>query len=622
MTNPYPSTSCKATKRIFACAAAVSSCLPQTIDAYPAQHHYSAAPTTTTTTTSTTAGVHESLWGTPATTYEEDPEPLHNYIDTTTSTAGYSYNNHLFMRGGTDEAIPKGNEQQQEEEEVVPKKHKKKKKRHYKPERSSSTSTGKEKHNSSNKPKSAASSRAKYEDEKETINEPSSTTSTTSGSSNNTSTHPHNPMVEEILQHEDYYDILGLPRGDDDASRIKKAYRRLAARIHPDKTGGDRRAFDNLAEAYDVLSDDNKRALYDRYGKDGLDPTRSPQFHGSGMGSTAEDLFRSFFGAQSRTATARNRTVRYQLEVTLEELYKGKTRKVTVEAPQSHSQFFYHGPSANKKVEVSIPRGAQPGQSIVLSGAMDFDGDDAGPPGDLIFQLHVRPHKTFTRRGHDLAINLTISFQEAICGCRRSIRHLDGRNIVVESAKRFIPPPDSSTDDSLSEATEAGAPLPSAASNIYIQTGDVQVLKGQGMPKNPQGTEFGDLYVQYSVELPKSDSSTDALTTSERMELARLLEKMEGISSKRKQKHAATPASTSHTLEPASLADFGRASGTPPPPNMDDHEHHDDDYSHHFPFGHGTGQRQFFFSSSSGGSPFFGQQENFDDDPHVQCSQM
>ena len=481
-----------------------------------------------------------------------------------------------------------------------------------------------------------------------------------------TSTTSHisdSPVVKEILQHEDYYDVLGLPRGEGDTSAIKKAYRRRAVQTHPDKTGGDRRAFDKLAEAYDALLDDDKRALYDRYGKAGLDPANGlAGGMGAGRGgmASAEDLFRSFFGGgpsqqQQQQARNRNRTLRYQLEVTLEELYKGKTRKVTVEAPplQQQRNVFYDYPDQQRRkkktVEVTIPRGGHPGQRIVLSGEMDFDAQDGsdggggGPPGDLIFQLHPRPHKTFTRKGHDLALEVKISFQEAVCGCKRTITHLDGRTITVESAKRHIPkervdPFDSNAasvyQSKIPEDDDGGA-FSEAPANIYIQTGDVQVLKGQGMPKNAQGTEFGDLYVQYSVELPKSAAGADSLTPSERIELGRLLEKLDGDGRKGNGKKTtrfpipgnlsnlkASSASKSYTLEPASLTDFGRASGPVQQP-MDDHDdhHREDDHQQHFPFGNSAAQRQFFFSSS-GSSPFFGQETNFEDDPNVQCSQM
>ena len=612
-----------------AAAAAASGFLPTPVSAEVSSHSRSSL--------SKAPAVHESLWGSPV-VWEEDPEPLNRYIDTST----------LLMRGGTDEATPTHASLHDNDfatTTTTTSKHsssdKKKKSSKKKKRPGSSKKHKKEKKHTTTIDEEEEEAGSSAKDDETFSNEDGSTNTNIHSSSSSQPT--SNPMVEEILGHEDYYDILGLPKGEDNPSAIKKAYRRRAVQTHPDKTGGDRRAFDKLAEAYDALLDDDKRALYDRYGKAGLDPTNGMGMGGGGGGMhSAEDLFRSFFGGgppqqqQQARKQPSNRTLRYQLEVTLEELYQGKTRKVTVEAPQRN--LYYHEDSSRKKqVEVAIPRGGHPGQNIVLSGEMDFDSRD-GPPGDLIFQLHPRPHKVFSRKGHDLALEVKISFHEAICGCKRTFKHLDGRSITIESAKRHIASPPTSTasalddedygdnDDEFLPRSDAANKM--AAANIYIQTGDVQVLKGQGMRKNPQGTEFGDLYVQYSVELPKS-GSTDSLTLSERMELGRLLEKLETNKS-HKFRHPFNPkqSAASYTLEPASLTDFGRASGPIPNPLEDDHHHHHHDqeqqqqYAHHFPFGNGASQRQFFFSSSSGRSPFFGQENNFEDDPNVQCSQM
>lgn len=326
------------------------------------------------------------------------------------------------------------------------------------------------------------------------------------------------------------------------------------------------------------------------------------------------------------------------------------TRKVTVEAPAPQPQmmggFFYQPPnyreeSKKKQVEVTIPRGSHPGQSVVLSGEMDFDSHDS-PPGDLIFKLQPRPHRTFTRKGHDLALKMTISLQEAMCGCTRTIRHLDGRTLVVESAKHAIstaasPKNAVNTEDTSQNATtvaseeEDNNSSVETPASVYIQSGDVQVLKGKGMPKNPQGTAFGDLYIQYAVELPKK-GSTERLTTAERKELARLLEKLEGNSSPRKANSAPSassnqqPAGRRYTLKPAKLSDFGRASGPVPTMADDDHQQqHADDHQQRqqqfqFPFGGGAG-RQFFFSST-GGSPFSDQDNDYGDEDNAQCRQM
>lgn len=444
------------------------------------------------------------------------------------------------------------------------------------------------------------------------------------------------PVVEEILQEEEYYKILGLTQQQarNHPSAIKKAYRKRCVQTHPDKTGGDRRAFDKVAEAYEVLSDDSKRQIYDRFGKRGLQQQDGAAggHHFSGF-AHAEDLFRSFFGHRGANsnnnpfyqAFRRNRTVRYQLEVTLEDLYQGMKRTVLV-APPDGSHATTTTTTSNKRVQVDIPRGALHGQSIVLPGEMDFDESDT--PGDLIFLLKQRPHTVFTRKGHDLAMTVRISLQEAICGVTRTIQHLNGRPIVIGSARQRQRQhynknngTDNDDDDDVDDP-------------VLIQTGDVHVLKGQGMPKDAQGMSYGDLYVQYQVEMPKTvKSSSHCLTSEERQELGRLLDKLEG---KRKTTSMTTPATKDDSkiqyLQKASLSDFGRASGKPhyfsraaqdtDPTTMEDND--DDDLASGFsPFG-GGGRRGFFYSSS-GTAPFFGMgpDDAFDeDDGNVQCRQM
>jgi DnaJ-class molecular chaperone len=400
------------------------------------------------------------------------------------------------------------------------------------------------------------------------------------------------PIVQEILKENDYYKILGITKqatAQSPESVIKKAYLRRTVHTHPDKTGGDRRAFDKVAEAYEVLSDDSKRQVYDRFGKRGLE--QQQQGGGGGFPSHTEDLFRSFFGGNHATSRpqqpSRNRTTRYQLEVTLEDLYKGLVKTVLVSPPEERPFAMRQQPTT-KRAQVQVPRGALNGQSIVMSGEMDFDAKDT--PGDLVLILKQRPHATFTRKGHDLAISVKVSLKEAICGVHGTIRHLDGRNVSFASARR------------------------NDAAPILIKTGDVQVLKGQGMPKNARGTEFGDLYVQYNVVLP-STAARQEMTPNERAELGRLLDKLEG-----KQSSSVEEIDDSNVdvLTQASLSDFGIASGTPEvPPDPTSMEEEGPGFS---PFG----SRQFYFPSGSP-SPFFGMRQGpmyEEDDSNVQCRQM
>jgi DnaJ-class molecular chaperone len=395
---------------------------------------------------------------------------------------------------------------------------------------------------------------------------------------------PSNPIVEGILQHDDYYDVLGVDKGADDI-QIQKAYRRRAVQIHPDKTGGDRRAFDKVAEAYHVLSDSTKRQLYDQYGKQGVEHGGAPGGVGGGMGSYS-DVFRMFQQQQQQQQRSRyrqNHTVRYQLQVTLEDLYKGKTQSVVVTSPTAGTE------SLQKRVDVHIPKGSISGQSILMSGEMDFHQGDT--PGDLIFVLTQVPHSKFTRKGHDLAMELLISLEQAVCGVEQSITHLDGSEIGVRSARE---------DQDIPRV---------------IQTGDVQVLKGYGMPKRNERDAVGDLYIQYRVQMPKN-SKYSTLTPDQRKVLGKLLRKLEGIppSEKKEEEHE----KSMHYLDKASSSDFGRASGNVAVED-DEHDREDDGNFHPFASSFAQGRGMFF----GGASPFGGRSPQDDEDgSDVQCQQM
>mmetsp|Transcript_12646 Transcript_12646/g.27817 ORF Transcript_12646/g.27817 Transcript_12646/m.27817 type:complete len:607 (+) Transcript_12646:99-1919(+) len=426
------------------------------------------------------------------------------------------------------------------------------------------------------------------------------------------------PIATEILKQDDYYEILGIQKStvasqspDTANATIKKAYRRRALLTHPDKLNGDRRAFDKVAEAYDVLSDQGKRTAYNRFGKAGLQQENGVSGGGSGFHpagfSTAEDLFRSFFGASGSGGNhpfsrRNNRTVRYQLEVTLEDMYHGVTRSILVSGGGSHMMRQHHDDSHNsKRVEVTIPKGALDGQTLVLSGEMDLDPNET--PGDLVFDLQQRKHRTFTRKGFDLAFTLNIRLRDAIAGVEQKIRHLNGKDLHFQSARH-------------KSTSEDGQGDP-----IMIRDGDVQVLKGYGMPKDAQGEEYGDLYVQYKVAMPRP-RSTSSLTKEEKLQLSQLLDKLEG----HHEHNRAGASSFFHKkdteevlqMKRAALADFGRASGIPQMPQHDEHHEHNDN-----PFGR---QSQFYFSSSSG-NPFFGMHQGMfsgqrDMDEEAQCQQM
>jgi len=500
-------------------------------------------------------------------------------------------------------------------------------------------------------------------------------------SSKSSSSPPH-PIIAQILQDDDYYKILGVSKHDVRLAEnhhrsssgslpsssppsvdalLKKAYRRRCVLTHPDKTAGDRRAFDKVAEAYHVLSNVQLRHVYNRLGKAGVQAHQQHRGSGAGAGAggatrfttatSPEELFRTFFGASGsggspsffhaqqqqqqqrrRRQPRRNRNVRYQLEVSLEDLYRGMTRTVQVSSPTSSSSAFLSrsSPSSTltKRVEVHIPRGARHGQAIRLSGEMDFDPTDV--PGDLIFVIQQAAHPVFTRAGCDLALKLDISLSEAIHGVTRTISHLDGRQLVLASARQGRLPHRPSTTSSSSTTTTTTTEEESLAS-LPIQTDDVQVLRGHGMPKDDTGTSFGDLYVQFKVNLPDTSHATDRLTPAERQELSRLLNKLEGR--KTPDQYGWDPKQSVLHLQKASLREFGRASGQPRAQRdssehmmMEEEEDDDDDDEEEQAFRQGVfGQEGFFFGTHpffGGGMHPFSSSSSAMEEDDVQCRQM
>jgi DnaJ-class molecular chaperone len=452
------------------------------------------------------------------------------------------------------------------------------------------------------------------------------------------------------MRQDDIYDVLGVSKTASDRE-IQKAYRKRCVQTHPDKTGGDRRAFDKVAEAYDILSDDTKRQTYDRFGKAGLDPTNPNNGAAFGGGGAAADMFRNMFQQaqqQRQQQQRRNQTLRYQLEVTLEDLYYGRTQSVTVSPPQSRRQSYQQQRQKRKEVEVHIEKGSLSGQSIVMSGEVDFSDNDS-PPGDLVFVLTQARHPNFTRKGHDLAMELTITLEEALCGLRRSIKHLDGSEMWIESATKqsaLSNGRESSAENSDNDSDESDDTISSIP--IMIRTGDVQVLKGRGMPKRNQNGEFGDLYVQYRVEMPENPRGSrveSVLTREEYKELSRLLSKLEesnrtnrSRSSNRRNKIPKRDDDKSapkiHSLREAKPSDFGTASG-----RVEwEEEEHDNDQDFNGPFGSsffggqgfGGGRTYSQFHFGGAGDPFgadafgdaFGGGTAGDDDGNVQCQQM
>jgi molecular chaperone DnaJ len=326
----------------------------------------------------------------------------------------------------------------------------------------------------------------------------------------------------------DYYEVLGVNR-DASEDDIRKAYRRLAMKFHPDRNPDSKESeekFKEAKEAYEVLSEAEKRRAYDAYGHAGVNPQAG--MGPEGFGGFAEafgDIFSDIFGGgagRGRSTVFRGADLRYNLEITLEQAARGTETKIRIPAMEAceackgtgakpgtqpktcdtcHgsgsvrlSQGFFsiqqtcpacHGTGKvipdpcqtcrgagrvkrHKTLAVKIPAGVDEGDRIRLSGEGEA-GVNGGPAGDLYVVMHLKPHGVFQRDGDDLHCEMPISFTLAALGGEIEIPTLDG------SAKIKVPP--------------------------ETQSGQVFRLRGKGI-KGVRSTYPGDLLCEVVVETP------------------------------------------------------------------------------------------------------------------------
>ncbi|GIX22579.1 MAG: curved DNA-binding protein [Gammaproteobacteria bacterium] len=288
----------------------------------------------------------------------------------------------------------------------------------------------------------------------------------------------------------DYYEILGVPR---DASQedIKRAYRRLARKYHPDvsKEPDAEARFKEIGEAYEVLKDPEKRAAYDRFGQAGAEDFQAPPGWGGGFrtGADFSELFEEIFGGfagreRGRTAGARSGFAwrgadHYaRLDIDLEDAYRGGNKLVTIRVPVLRDG---RPTTETRTLQVNIPRGILEGQQIRLAG-QGAPGVGGGPPGDLYLEVAFKPHPLYTVQGRDVHLKLPVAPWEAALG-----------------AKVRVPTPDGPVELTIP---------PNSASGRKLR------LRGKGIPARPPG----DLYVELQVVLPPADDPR-ARTFYERM---------------------------------------------------------------------------------------------------------
>jgi molecular chaperone DnaJ len=327
----------------------------------------------------------------------------------------------------------------------------------------------------------------------------------------------------------DYYEVLGVQRGVGD-TELKAAFRKLAMKYHPDRNPGDKECehrFKEVNEAYEVLKDPEKRAAYDRFGHAAFEGGAGVGF-GADFASTFADIFDDFFGMggrRSRSGRERGADLRYNMEITLEEAYHGKTAQVRIPTSVTcetcsgsgakagtkpkpcptcngygklrHAQGFFtlertcpacHGrgqviddPCAScvgsgrvtreRTLSVNIPAGVEDGTRIRLAGEGEA-GVRGGPSGDLYIFLAISAHALFQRDGADIHYRVPISMSMAALGGDFEVPTLDGTKTRVK-----VP-----------EGTQSGRRFR---------------LQGKGMPVM-RAKQSGDMYVQVVVETPQN----------------------------------------------------------------------------------------------------------------------
>ncbi|MFC6439694.1 molecular chaperone DnaJ [Bowmanella sp. JS7-9] len=300
----------------------------------------------------------------------------------------------------------------------------------------------------------------------------------------------------------DYYEVLGVAK-DAEERDIKKAYKRLAMKYHPDRTKGDKELeekFKEVQEAYEVLTDSQKRAAYDQYGHAGVDPNRGGAGFGGGadFGDIFGDVFGDIFGGgrgRGGPRARRGADLRYNLELSLEEAVRGKEVEIRVPTlqncdechgsgakkgtspttcPTCHGngqvqmrQGFFavqqtcptcsgkgkivsdpcrkcHGQGRvekTKTLSVKIPAGVDTGDRIRLSGEGEA-GEMGAPAGDLYVQVHIKDHPIFVRDGNNLYCEVPLSFTRAALGGDIEVPTLDGKvklkiNAETQTGKMF-----------------------------------------------------------------------------------------------------------------------------------------------------------------------------------------
>lgn len=366
----------------------------------------------------------------------------------------------------------------------------------------------------------------------------------------------------------------GAPRGDVDTTKlyetlevdkdaskkdIRKSYMKLSRKHHPDK-GGDEHKFKEISAAYEILSDEEKRAQYDKHGLEGVS--------GDDVGSAGgEDLFSMFFGGGGRSSRQagprKGPSVNHPLKVSLADLYNGKTvklavnRKVIKGTPTECSRCKGQGAvmevrqigpgmitqmqrhcdacqgqgqqcsykSERKILEVHVEKGMGDNNKITFRGMSDEV--PKMEPGDINFIIQQKEHELFKRKGADLLAIKEVSLNQALCGFTWKITHLDDRELVIKSRPGEVIKPEMNTKEAL--------PF-------------VKIVPGEGMPSRGNPFVKGNLYVMFRVKFPEDNALPENVVA----ELRKLLPEADVP-----EEYDPMEVEEAH-LEPADLRSFGK----------------------------------------------------------------
>ena len=273
----------------------------------------------------------------------------------------------------------------------------------------------------------------------------------------------------------DYYKVLNIPKTAD-SKEIKKAYRKLARKYHPDLNPNNKEAgekFQQINEAHEVLSDPEKRKKYDKYGKDWqhadqFEGARARQsqtsrgggesFHSREFSGDFSDFFESMFGGHERAGRRqvrfRGRDLKAELQLKLSEVYTTRQQTLTLNG---------------NKIRLTIPAGIENGQTIKIAGH-GTPGVNGGPNGDLYITFSIINDTAFKRVGPNLHKNVELDLYTALLGGEVTVKTFDGK------VKLKVP--------------------------AETQSGTKVKLKGKGFPIYKMENNFGDLYLTYKVKLP------------------------------------------------------------------------------------------------------------------------